>query len=105
MDSGGGLVTSASSLSKFIGLHNISVDLITDSDTRRNARRDGNMPGSNAISECFSFTDKAGTMHTVDYAIIFNCYRLANKVEGYQNIQFEEMVTKVKEKVMAKFGG
>lgn len=70
MDSGGGLITTARSLSLVIFNYNNSVQDITDSPMRNNdARRDGNMPGSSAVTKCFLNDAKT---RALDMAFIFN---------------------------------
>jgi|APCry1669193181_1035450.scaffolds.fasta_scaffold00443_12 CubicO group peptidase (beta-lactamase class C family) len=74
MDSSGGLVTSARSLSRFIFHHKVVLkDIDHESDERYNGtipeNRVGGMPGTSAVA-C-SFKNKNGTKK-YDYAFIFN---------------------------------
>lgn len=70
MDSSGGLITSARSLSAFINRFNNYLDSIHDPMGRQdNKRRFGAMPGTSACA--FSFSSKDGSKK-FDYAFIYN---------------------------------
>jgi N-acyl-D-amino-acid deacylase len=70
MDSSGGLITSARSLSAFINNYNNYVNTIDDPMGRRDGkRRFGAMPGTSACA--YSFSSKNGSKK-FDYAFMFN---------------------------------
>src|SRR5262249_4765815 len=73
MDSGGGLITTASSLAKFIHTYNVDVkdipntnDEIKQEACRHESSRDGDMPGTSAFAK--SFSNKTVQF---DFAVIF----------------------------------
>jgi CubicO group peptidase (beta-lactamase class C family) len=100
MDSGGGLVTSARSLARFIFSNNVFGQNITDGRGRSNGRRDGGMPGTTAVSE--SFVGKNGSV-LYDMAFIFNQRDKSTKDGMITSPRLDTFVNRLKTQISQDF--
>jgi CubicO group peptidase (beta-lactamase class C family) len=107
MDSGGGLITSADSLSHFISNYSVIGEGITVGESivstlgRHTGRRDGGMPGTSSVSKCF---DGKNGLPGFDFAFIFNQYDKSTKV-GEATGKLDDFVAGLESIVRSKFGG
>ena len=106
MDSGGGLVMSANSLARFIGQNNVFLSALAPNVTlgqlkaRRNATRNGSMPGTQAVGHCFQ--EKDGSK-LYDMAVIFNKQDTSKMDPGDNSNDFDRLVRHLEAKVREAF--
>lgn len=106
MDAGGGLITSANSLSRFINSFSVSGDgtgdeVIASSAGRHNGRRDGGMPGTSAVAKSFSRKDPS---RLFDMAFIFNQFDKSTKI-GIASGKLDRFVDSLEQSIRSNFGG
>jgi len=103
MDSGGGLLTSAKSLAKFIYYNNVLVSDITDNPGRNDGQqRDGDMAGTSSVAASFSLKDGSKQF---DMAMIFNSFDAGGNKMGpiTTNDGLQRFVDSIKAFVLANF--
>jgi hypothetical protein len=100
MDSGGGLITSASSLSRFIFSNNVYVNDITDDPGRTEHIRDGNITGTSAAAKSFSSKDGS---KKYDMAVIFNQFDKKYKQGPIVNAPLDRFIDSLTTLVQANF--
>ena len=98
MDSGGGLITSARSLGKFIGSYNVAVGDAGAARGRVETARAGGMAGTTSWAECFNEKSKK-----YDFAFIFNQRDKGQKPGQTTSLNLGNFIWSMKEKIKARY--